>query len=204
MRTKNSEYFRLLEEFIDNYTETYDRSPSRREIAEGTGMSLANVSRYLTYMKDEGMIDFDGTRNIITRRMQKMNDDTISSPVIGTIACETPIFAEQNIEEYVRLPASWFGKGEYYLLRTKGESMTGIGIDDGDLVVIRYQDHAETGEVIVALVDDESATLKRFYPDDETRMIRLHPENEDMEDIYVEPKKLRIQGVAVMALKTIV
>ena len=204
MRTKNPEYFRLLEEFIDDYTGTYDRSPSRREIAAGTGMSLANVSRYLSYMKDEGMIDFDGTRNIITHRMQKMNDDTISSPVIGTIACGTPIFAEQNIEEYVRLPASWFGKGEYYLLRTKGESMTGIGIDDGDLVVIRYQDHAETGEVIVALVDDESATLKRFYPDDETRMIRLHPENEDMEDIYVEPKKLRIQGVAVMALKTIV
>lgn len=204
MRTKKPEYFRLLEEFIDDYTGTYDRSPSRREIAAGTGMSLANVSRYLSYMKDEGMIDFDGTRNIITHRMQKMNDDTISSPVIGTIACGTPIFAEQNIEEYVRLPASWFGKGEYYLLRTKGESMTGIGIDDGDLVVIRYQDHAETGEVIVALVDDESATLKRFYPDDETRMIRLHPENEDMEDIYVEPKKLRIQGVAVMALKTIV
>ena len=204
MRTKNPEYFRLLEEFIDDYTGTYDRSPSRREIAAGTGMSLANVSRYLSYMKDKGMIDFDGTRNIITHRMQKMNDDTISSPVIGTIACGAPIFAEQNVEEYVRLPASWFGKGEYYLLRTKGDSMTGIGIDDGDLVVIRYQDHAEPGEVIVALVDDESATLKRFYPDDETRMIRLHPENEDMEDIYVEPKKLRIQGVAVMALKTIV
>ena len=204
MRTKNSEYFRLLEEFIDNYTETYDRSPSRREIAEGTGMSLANVSRYLTYMKDEGMIDFDGTRNIITRRMQKMNDDTICSPVIGTIACGTPIFAEQNVEEYVRLPASWFGSGDHYLLRAKGDSMTGIGIDNGDLVVIRYQEHAEPGEVIVALVDDDSATLKRYFPDDETRMIRLHPENENMEDIYVEPESLRIQGVAVMTLKNIV
>ena len=204
MRTKNSEYFRLLEEFIDNYTSTYDRSPSRREIAKGTGMSLANVSRYLTYMKDEGMIDFDGTRNIITRRMQKMNDDTICSPVIGMIACGTPIYAEQNIEEYVRLPASWFGSGEHYLLRAKGDSMTGIGIDNGDLVVIRYQEHAEPGEVIVALVDDDSATLKRYFPDDETRMIRLHPENENMEDIYVEPESLRIQGVAVMTLKNIV
>lgn len=204
MRKKNPEHFRLLEEFIDSYILTHDRSPSRREIAEGTGMSLANVSRYLTYMKDEGMIDFDGTRNIITRRMQKMNDDTICSPVIGTIACGTPIFAEQNIEEYVRLPASWFGSGDHYLLRAKGDSMTGIGIDNGDLVVIRYQEHAEPGEVIVALVDDDSATLKRYFPDDETRMIRLHPENENMEDIYVEPESLRIQGVAVMTLKNIV
>lgn len=125
-------------------------------------------------------------------------------PVIGTIACGTPIYAEQNIEEYVRLPASWFGSGEHYLLRAKGDSMTGIGIDNGDLVVIRYQEHAEPGEVIVALVDDDSATLKRYFPDDETRMIRLHPENENMEDIYVEPESLRIQGVAVMTLKNIV
>ena len=198
MRTKNPEYFKFLENFIDYYIERNDRSPSQREIAAGTGMSLANVSRYLSYMREEGMIDFDGTRNIITRRMQKMNDDTISSPVVGTIACGTPIFAEQNIEEYIRLPASWFSKGEYYLLRTKGDSMTGIGIDDGDLVVIRYQEHAEPGEVIVALVDEESVTLKRYYPDDEARMIRLHPENELMDDIYVEPKKLRIQGVAVI------
>ena len=82
--------------------------------------------------------------------------------------------------------------------------MTGIGIDNGDLVVIRYQEHAEPGEVIVALVDDDSATLKRYFPDDETRMIRLHPENESMEDIYVKPESLRIQGVAVMTLKNIV
>ena len=204
MRKKNPEYFKMLEDFINEYIMTYDRSPSQREIAQGTGMSVANVSRYLSHMRDEGMIDYDGTRNIITHRKQKMSDDTICSPIVGTVACGTPIFAEQNIEEYVRLPASWFGSGEHYLLRAKGDSMTGIGIDDGDLVVIRYQDHAEPGEVIVALVDDDSATLKRYFPDDEERMIRLHPENESMEDIYVEPDSLRIQGVAVMALKNIV
>lgn len=204
MRTKNSEYYKLLEDFIDDYIESNDRSPSRREIAAGTGMSLANVSRYLTYMRDKGMIDFDGTRNIITHKQQKKNDKTLEAPVLGTIACGTPIYAEQNVEEYVRLPASWFGHGNHYLLRTKGDSMTGIGIDDGDLVFVRHQDHAEAGQVIVALVGEDEATLKRYYPDDETRMIRLHPENELLEDIYVEPSELRIQGVAVKVLKDIV
>ena len=204
MRTKNSEYYKLLEDFIDDYIESNDRSPSRREIAAGTGMSLANVSRYLSYMRDEGMIDFDGTRNIITHKQQKKNDKTLEAPVLGTIACGTPIYAEQNVEEYVRLPASWFGHGNYYLLRTKGDSMTGIGIDEGDLVFVRHQNHAEAGQVIVALVGEDEATLKRYYPDDETRMIRLHPENELMEDIYVEPSELRIQGIAVKVLKNIV
>ena len=204
MRTKNPEYFRLLEEFIDNYTETYDRSPSRREIAAGTGMSNANVSRYLSYMKQEGMIDYDGTRNIVTRKQEKANADTVMLPVLGSIACGMPIFAEENVEQYIRLPSSWLGRGEHFLLRTEGDSMIGIGISDGDLVIVRKQDHAEEGQVIVALIDNESATLKRYYRDDEKRMIRLHPENESMDDIYIEETKLRIQGVAIKLLKDIV
>lgn len=202
MRTKNSEYFRLIEDFIDNYIETHDRSPSQREIAGGTGMSNANVSRYLSYMREEGMLDYDGTRNFTTHRHRK-NSGTVEVPVVGTVACGTPIYAEQNIEEYVRLPESWLGSGDFFLLKAKGESMIGIGIDDGDLVIVRHQDHAEHGQVIVALVDDDTATLKRYYPDDERKMIRLHPENEKMDDIYVEPERLRIQGVAVKALKNI-
>ena len=192
------------EEFIDNYTETYERSPSRREIAAGTGMSNANVSRYLSYMKQEGMIDYDGTRNIVTRKQEKANADTVMLPVLGSIACGMPIFAEENVEQYIRLPSSWLGRGEHFLLRTEGDSMIGIGISDGDLVIVRKQDHAEEGQVIVALIDNESATLKRYYRDDEKRMIRLHPENESMDDIYIEETKLRIQGVAIKLLKDIV
>ena len=71
MRAKNPEYFTLLEEFIDNYIETYDRSPSQREVSEGTGMSTAAVSRYLSYMRDNGMLNYDGTRHIITRKQRK-------------------------------------------------------------------------------------------------------------------------------------
>ena len=204
MRRKNPEHFKTIEEFIDSYIQTNDRSPSQREIAAGIGMSNANVSRYLSYMKQEGMIDYDGTRNIVTRKQEKANADTVMLPVLGAIACGMPIFAEENVEQYVRLPSSWLGRGEHFLLRTEGDSMIGIGISDGDLVIVRKQDHAEEGQVIVALIDNESATLKRYYRDDEKRMIRLHPENESMDDIYVEETKLRIQGVAIKLLKDIV
>ena len=204
MRRKNPEHFKTIEEFIDSYIQTNDRSPSQREIAAGTGMSNANVSRYLSYMKQEGMIDYDGTRNIVTRKQEKANADTVMLPVLGAIACGMPIFAEENVEQYVRLPSSWLGRGEHFLLRTEGDSMIGIGISDGDLVIVRKQDHAEEGQVIVALIDNESATLKRYYHDDEKRMIRLHPENDSMDDIYVEETKLRIQGVAIKLLKDIV
>lgn len=204
MRRKNPEHFKTIEEFIDRYIQTNDRSPSQREIAAGIGMSNANVSRYLSYMKQEGMIDYDGTRNIVTRKQEKANADTVMLPVLGAIACGMPIFAEENVEQYVRLPSSWLGRGEHFLLRTEGDSMIGIGISDGDLVIVRKQDHAEEGQVIVALIDNESATLKRYYRDDEKRMIRLHPENESMDDIYVEETKLRIQGVAIKLLKDIV
>ena len=204
MRRKNPEHFKTIEEFIDSYIQINDRSPSQREIAAGTGMSNANVSRYLSYMKQEGMIDYDGTRNIVTRKQEKANADTVMLPVLGAIACGMPIFAEENVEQYVRLPSSWLGRGEHFLLRTEGDSMIGIGISDGDLVIVRKQDYAEEGQVIVALIDHESATLKRYYRDDEKRMIRLHPENESMDDIYVEETKLRIQGVAIKLLKDIV
>lgn len=204
MRTKNPEYFTLLEEFIDNYIETYDRSPSQREVSKGTGMSTAAVSRYLSYMKENGMLNYDGTRHIITQKQRKKNNDTVEIPIVGSIACGTPTLAEQNIEEYVRLPVSWFGNGNYYLLRTFGESMIDIGIEEGDLVIVRMQNYADSGQIIVALVENNDTTLKRYYPDQKTGMIRLHPENSEMEDIIVAPDELQIQGVAVKVLKDIV
>ena len=194
MRTKNPEYFTLLEEFIDNYIEIYDRSPSQREVSKGTGMSIATVSRYLSYMKETGMLNYDGTRHITTHKQRKKNSDTVEVPIVGSIACGTPTLAEQNIEEYVRLPVSWFGNGSYYLLRTFGESMIDIGIEEGDLVIVRMQNYADSGQIIVALVDNNDTTLKRYYPDQKTGMIRLHREKSEMDDIIINPNKLGKKG----------
>ena len=122
----------------------------------------------------------------------------IRAAVLGNIACGLPNVAEENIEEYVSLPESLFGRGEFYILRARGESMIEAGIEDGDLVVIRKQSDANDGDIIVALVEEE-ATLKRLYRDEENGRIILHPENKDMSDIVVD--NCIIQGIAVKVIK---
>ena len=114
------------------------------------------------------------------------------------IACGVPKYAEENIAEYVKLPVSLFGSGDYFILNASGNSMVNAGIEDGDMVLIKRQDYANPGDIVVALIEDE-ATLKRFYRDDENRRVILHPENDYMEDIYV--KQCIIQGVAVFVFK---
>ena len=202
MRSKNQEYFALLERFIDSYTDSQGVSPSTREIAAGTGLSLATVSRYLSYMRDNGMIDYVGQRNIITQRKRMTSIGSNKVPLLGAVSCGIPKFAEGNIEEYVQLPTALFGKGDFFLLRASGDSMIEAGIDNGDLVLIKHQDHAEPGQIVVALIGDDEATLKRFYPEPQRGIIRLHPENPSLDDIIVE--NCSIQGIAVHVMKSLV
>ena len=196
MRSKNPAYFELLIRFIDDYIDNYGRSPSTQEIASGTGLSPATVSRYLSRMREDGIIDYSGHRNIVTKRNSATETNAV--PVLGSVSCGIPKFAEENIEEYVKLPVSLFGKGDFFLLRASGNSMIEAGIDSGDLVLVRRQDYAAPGQIVVALMEEE-ATLKRYYPEPQNGYIRLHPENKDMVDIIVD--SCLIQGVAVHVIK---
>ena len=196
MRTKNPAYFELLIRFIDDYIDNYGRSPSTQEIASGTGLSPATVSRYLSRMREDGIIDYSGHRNIVTKRNSATETNAV--PVLGSVSCGIPKFAEENIEEYVKLPVSLFGKGDFFLLRASGNSMIETGIDSGDLVLVRRQDYAAPGQIVVALMEEE-ATMKRYYPEPQNGYIRLHPENKDMVDIIVD--SCLIQGVAVHVIK---
>ena len=198
MRSKNPMYFKMIEEFINDYTEKNGKSPTVREIQAAVGLGLGTVSRYLSHMRENGMLDYSGCRNITTHEAKKSRNETIKVPVLGAVSCGVPKFAEENIEEYVRLPIALFGKGEFFILRANGDSMIKANIDHGDLVVVRKQNYANEGEIVVALMDEE-ATLKRYYPEPELRRVRLHPENSSMEDIYVDD--CLIQGVAVNVIK---
>ena len=200
IRKRKPETFKKILDFINSYMEEYGVSPSNAEMAKGTGLSPATISRHLMQLRDEGVISYEGHRTIRTKKMMKSNDNTVLVPVLGRVACGLPKYAEENIEEYIPLPKSFVGPGDYFLLRAKGDSMIEIGIDDSDLVLIRKQDTAERGQVVVALIDDE-ATLKRYYPDPVRKCIRLHPENQEMNDIYVP--ECEIQGVAVKVIKDI-
>lgn len=123
-----------------------------------------------------------------------------SVAVLGSISCGVPQLEEEYAEEFVTLPVSMFGKGEFYFLRANGNSMIEDGIDDGDLVLIRKQSEAKDGQIVVALVDNQN-TLKRFFVDEKNHCIRLHPENKTMEDIIVP--ECVIQGVAVKVIKSL-
>jgi len=133
--------------------------------------------------------------------MKKVTDRLQQLPVVGDVACGTPILAEQNIESYFTMSGNILGSGDYFILRAKGDSMINVDIHDGDYVVIRQQDTAEDGQVVAALVNDGECTLKRFYRDTKTKTYRLHPENDTMEDMIFD--NVNIQGVAVMILRNL-
>ena len=197
MQHLNTENFQRIEDYINDYREaTGGCPPTLAEIAEGLGLAKSTVSKYLKRMKEAGQVDFAGHRNIVTRRMREDAEGFCRVPLLGAVACGLPILAEENVEAYVRLPVALFGRGEYYLLRAKGDSMTGAGIEDGDLVLVRQQDTAAYNQIVVALIGEE-ATLKRFRP--EREYIRLHAENPRYDDILLESCVL--QGVAVKIIK---
>lgn len=195
MRSKDKTLMAAIEKFVSDYTDSNGISPIMQEVADGVGSSKATVQRYIAQLCDDGILDYSGYR---TMTSTKTKAAAIRVPVLGTIACGIPKFAEENIEEYVRLPVALFGKGNFFILRAYGDSMIEAGIDNGDLVLIRQQNYADEGQIVVALMEDE-ATLKRFYPEPKKHRIRLHPENSRMDDIYVD--NCEIQGVAVKVLK---
>jgi len=119
-------------------------------------------------------------------------------PLVGTIACGTPMLAEQNIESYIPISKELIGQGTFFALHAKGDSMINANIGDGDFVIVRQQNYANEGDIIVALIDEE-ATLKRYFLDKKQQKIRLHPENDELSDMFFD--NINIQGVAVKVLK---
>lgn len=197
MRTKDPELMKQILEYIEDYYIDHNASPSTTRIAEQMGIGRGTVHKYLAEMDERGMLSYQG-RKITTARTEKMHTSTFRAAVVGDISCGLPDIAEEHIEEYVSLPESMFGSGEFYIFRIRDEFMIEAGVDPGDLVVIRRQETAENGQIAVVLVDEE-ATLKQFYIED--NRVRLHPENSEMEDFYVD--HCIIQGVAVKVIKDI-
>ena len=198
MRQKNPKYMKEIEAFVDDFYSKHHKTPSCREIAENTTLQRSAVQKYLTAMNDQGMIKYDG-RTIRTRRMQSYAPDTTSVGVIGTIACGPLSMEEEAVEQYVDLPTSLFGSGDFFILHASGDSMTGAGIDNGDLVLIRKQEEAHNGDIVVAYIEGEGNTLKRFKR--YGRTVFLHPENPKYTDIPL--KNCKIQGVAVWIFKQV-
>ncbi len=201
MRTMSLDLMERISKFIEKYYSINGRSPSIREIADALQISVGCVAKYIAEMENRKLlINNGGSRGIMTIKMSKTNSQVRNLPVVGSIACGTPLLAEENIEHYIPISKELLGAGEYFILRANGESMIDIGINDGDFVIVRKQESAEEGQIIVALIDNET-TLKRYYIDRKKKKVRLHPENKNMEDMFFD--SIVIQGVAVKVIKDI-
>ena len=162
--------------------------PTVREICETVHLkSTSSVHSHLESLEKNGYIRRDPTK---PRTIEILDDDfaltrreVVNVPVIGTVAAGTPILAEQNIEDYLPIPAEMLPNKEVFMLKVKGNSMIEAGIYSGDKVIVAKQPDAENGDKVVALVDD-SATVKTFYK--ENGHFRLQPENSTMDPIILD------------------
>ena len=163
MRTKNQETLDRILKFVNKYYQEHHSSPTINDVAEGVGVARSTTHRYLQELSDRNLIDY--SRGILSApQSAKMKTAYVSAPLVGSIRCGNPEDEEESIEEYVSLPVSMFGKGDFYILRAKGDSMVDAAICDGDYVVVREQNSAVNGDIVAALLDDE-ATVKTFRKD---------------------------------------
>ncbi len=200
IRKRSSRRKQEIIEFINDFYLRSYRAPSAVEISIEFGCARSTIYRYLVEMAAEGLLDYDG-KTISTSTIRKTNISTTIAPIVGEIACGSPNIAEENIEEFVALPTSLFGSGDFYILRTHGDSMIEAGIDEGDLVVIHRQETAQDGDIVAFMNEDYDTTLKRIYFKSNGTII-LHPENSRLHDIVIRnPANCKILGVATKVMK---
>ena len=196
MRHRNLDNMDRILSFVNDFYRDNQRSPSARQIAAGTGIPRTTLQRMLRTMAENGLIDYDG-ETVVTELSNKRDDNSTPVGIIGSIPCGNLALEEEAVEEIVNLPVSLFGKGNLFLLHASGDSMTGAGIDDGDLVLIRKQEEARNGDIVVAYMEGEGNTLKRYRKYGST--VFLHPENPKYTDIPL--KDCKIQGIAISVIK---
>lgn len=166
--------------------------PSVREIGEAVGLaSSSTVHGHLSRLEKKGLIRRDPTKpraiEILDEDKAKLPDlaaNTVMVPLVGKVTAGEPITAVENVEDYFPLPRRMVGREDStFLLSVRGDSMINAGVMDGDYVLVRQQQSADNGDIIVAMTPDEEATVKRFYK--EKNHIRLQPENDRMEPILL-------------------
>jgi len=187
MKVFNESLLTSLLDYIKTYQVRNGKSPSYRNIRQQFNLSsLSVVNRYIDVLASRGKLNKNALGKIdISNNLDCSS--TITAPIIGTVTCGTPIYAQENIEGNFQLPTAIFGYGEHFLLRAEGDSMIEAGIRSGDLLVIRKTEQAENGQIVVALIGEE-ATVKTFYKKNDH--VVLHPENKRYEDILTTNVKI--------------
>jgi len=192
-------------DFIKRYSAKYGYPPTVRDIGKAVGLaSSSTVHAHLSNLEKVGLLRRDPSKpraiELLDRAVGGVRNIVRPSglPLVGHVAAGQPVLAEENIEEYVDVPALAGGEDGEYLLRVRGDSMKDAGILEGDFVAVRPQDTAKDGQIVVALVGEE-ATIKRFFR--EADHVRLQPENPAMEPI--RSREVRVLGRVVGVLRKV-
>jgi len=187
--------------YLGSYTEQHGYAPSFEEIAEQFGYSsLATVHEHLSNLERKGYIkrSYNESR-AIEILPSEATPRSVELPLLGAVAAGLPIEAIE--QETFTVPETFIErKGNHYVLRVRGNSMIEEQIRDGDFVVVNERQAADNGEMVIALLNGNSATVKKYYRERDGR-IRLQPANEAMEPIYVHENDVSIQGVVVGVLR---
>ena len=185
-------------DYIRRYGAEHGYPPTVRDIGKAIGLtSSSTVHAHLANLEKVGLLRRDPTKPRALEILVDKAKQVVAPgglPVVGQVAAGAPMLAEENIEEYVAVPGIAGGDEGEFLLKVRGDSMVNAGIFEGDHVVVRRQDNAANGEIVVALVEDE-ATVKRFFKEDDH--VRLQPENDALQPILVRDVELlgRVVGV---------
>lgn len=184
-------------EFIKNEVREKGYPPSVREIGEAVGLaSSSTVHGHLDRLEKKGLIRRDPTKPRAIEILNQSQDEVpfpvhiAKVPVVGRVTAGVPITATENIEEYFPLPSHFVGDNQMFMLSVVGDSMIEAGIHNGDYVIVRQQQTANNGDIVVAMTEEDEATVKTFYK--ERDHIRLQPENSTMEPLRL--KKVTILG----------
>ena len=193
----------MILEFIKEQLLAKGYPPSVREICQAVGLkSTSTVHSHLNKLEKLGYIRRDPTKpraieildggNVFANNNNTVMQEMINLPLVGQVTAGEPILAQQNIQEYIPLPAQLIKGTDTFLLKVKGESMINAGILDNDYVVVDKGATASNSQIVVALVNKESATVKRFFK--EGNNVRLQPENDFMEPIILNERDIEIVG----------
>lgn len=190
---------RQILEFIRSEVATKGYPPSVREVGQAVGLSSSStVHGHLGKLEERGYIRRDPTKpraiELLDRSLPSVRKEIIYAPVVGKVTAGAPILAVENIEDFFPIPRDFANYDDVFMLKVRGDSMIEAGILSGDYVLVRGQTHAQNGDIIVALLEDE-ATVKRFFREQD--YIRLQPENVHLEPIIVQDIKVlgKVVGV---------
>ena len=193
-------------DFIKKYSAKYGYPPTVRDIGKAIGLtSSSTVHAHLSNLEKIGLLRRDPTKpraiELLVDRAKRAADAVVSGgiPVVGQVAAGSPVLAEENIDEYVQVPEIAGGGDGEFVLAINGDSMINAGIHDKDHVVVRSQETARNGEIVVAMVGESEATVKRFFK--ESDHVRLQPENDSLEPI--RSTEVKVLGKVVGVLRRV-